>query len=260
MSRVVLIAALLALAAPAAAQAQPPALQARLTACETGPGLVDRSASFTGSMPAVAGTRRMAMRFDLLQRAAGSRAFVPVAVPGLGVWQRSLIGKPGFVFTQHVRELAAPAAYQAVVRFRWYGRGGGVLRVARRETRVCRQPEMRPDLRAGRLDATDGPLPGSATYRLVVRNDGRSAAGAFDVALSVNDAPQPIQRLGGLGSHALEVVSFVAPRCAPGSVVRFVLDASSRSPRPPRTTTWSSSHALGRASYTEWTDEDRHPS
>src|SRR3954447_1674467 len=71
MRRLAAIACLLApLAAPAAAAAAPerPPLQARLVACTTGPGAPARRATFTASMPAVARTARMAIRFDLLQR------------------------------------------------------------------------------------------------------------------------------------------------------------------------------------------------
>lgn len=230
MSSAALTATILALAAPnatpvASAPLPAAALKASLGACLTGVDATDRSASFVGSMPTIHGARRMAMRFDLYQRIPPRLTFTPVSVPGLGVWQRSDPGKPGFVFTQRVQALAAPAVYKAVVRFRWYGRGGRLLRSVRRETPVCRQPDLRPDLRAGRLTATPGPLPDSATYQLVVRNDGRSTAAGFDVVLSVNQTPQPEQRLAGLDPRSQTLVSFIAPRCRPGGFVRFVLDA-----------------------------------
>jgi hypothetical protein len=218
--------AVVAPAAPATPVTVAPPLSARVASCQVGPDLGDRSAAFTASMPALPGTRRMAVRFDLLQRTAPTAAFAPVAVPGLGTWQRSLPGKPGFVFTQRVQALAAPAAYRAVVRFRWYARGGRVIRSARRETRVCRQPEMRPDLRAGLLTTAPGPGPGAVTYQLAVRNDGRSPAGPFDVALAVDGAPQPAQRVAGVPAHERALVSFVAPACASGGTLRFVLDAA----------------------------------
>ena len=60
--------ALLVLALPAAAQAQAPPLRAKLAACTSGPTAAVRTATFVGSMPAVAGTKRMWMRFDLLAR------------------------------------------------------------------------------------------------------------------------------------------------------------------------------------------------
>jgi CARDB protein len=228
MRRAVLTIALLALVAPAAARAQAPPLQAKLASCKTGPILADRTAVFTGSMPAVPGARRLWMRFDLWRRTtAPGLGFEPLAVPGLGVWQRSAPGRSGFIFSQRVQELVAPGAYRALVRFRWYGRGGVLLRSARRLTATCVQPDWRPDLGAGRLDAAPGPQADQATYRLVVRNDGRAAAGPFDVGLAVDGVDQPPQRvLAGLDAHAKATITFVAPRCAPGSTLRVTIDPS----------------------------------
>ncbi|MGZ6674885.1 MAG: hypothetical protein ACXVFM_21315, partial [Solirubrobacteraceae bacterium] len=102
---------LLALALPAAAQAQAPPLRARLSACQNGPSAIDRTATFVGSMPAIAGTKRMWMRFDLFARVAPSTDFAAVKAPKLGVWQKSAPGRvsSGFVFTQRVQGLTAPA-------------------------------------------------------------------------------------------------------------------------------------------------------
>jgi subtilase family serine protease len=59
-----------------------------------------------------------------------------------------------------------------------------------------------------------------------VRNAGRTAAGPFDVALTVDGVEQPPERvLGGLAPGASSTVTFLAPRCAPGSTLRFDLDA-----------------------------------
>jgi hypothetical protein len=215
-------------AAPAAAQAQAPPLRAKLASCQSGPAAPQRTATFTGSMPAVAGTKRMWMRFDLLHRLPPATAYTRVKVPGLGVWQKSAPGKSssGFVFTQRVQELVAPGSYRALVRFRWYGAGGKLLRSTTRQSGICRQPDQRPDLRAGGLDAVRGPQPDQATYALDVRNAGHLPAGAFDVVLTVGGAEQPAQRVtGGLAAGALTTLSFVAPRCEPGSNVRFDLDA-----------------------------------
>jgi hypothetical protein len=227
MRRLALIAALAALAVPGAAHAQAPPLRAKLASCLSGPGAGDRTAVFTGSMPATKGTRRMWMRFDLLARGGPATGFAPLKVPGLGVWQKSVPGHPiGFVFTQRVQALVAPGAYKAVVRFRWYGKGGKLLRSARRESGVCRQPDQRPDLRVASMDAVPGPQPGQATYRLLVRNDGPTDAAPFGVLFRVADVDQPVQRVaGGVEAGARLTLSFVAPRCAPGSMVRFTLDA-----------------------------------
>jgi len=80
-------------------------------------------------------------------------------------------------------------------------------------------------LRAGDLDAARGPQPDQATYQLVVLNGGRTAAGPFDVGLHVDGADQPAQRVtAGLAAGAEQTLTFVAPRCAPGTTLRFTLD------------------------------------
>jgi CARDB len=225
MCRLALLTIVLAALLAPAAQAGPPVLGARVTACTTGQRAAERTAAFTGSMPAVAGSRRMGMRFDLRQRIPPSAVYAGVRVRGLGVWHRSRRGRSGFVFTQRVQDLAAPGAYLAVVRFRWYDARGRVVRSARRQTRACRQPDSRPDLRVGEVDATAGPVPGSARYRVVVRNDGRGAAGPFDVVVTPDGAPQPAQRLGGLAAGERQSVTVIGPRCTPGSTLRVVVDA-----------------------------------
>jgi hypothetical protein len=227
MRRVALLIAIVALAAPAAAQAQAPPLRAKLTACASGPDAADRTATFTGSMPTIKGTKRMWMRFDLQQRTPPATTFATIKVPGLGVWQKSAPGRSsGFVFNQRVQALAAPGAYRALVRFRWYGKGSKLLRSTTRQTGTCTQPDQRPNLRADALDAARGPQPGQATYNLLVRNDGRTNAGPFDVGLEIAGAGQPPQRVAtGLAAGGEDIVTFVGPRCAPGSTLRFTLDA-----------------------------------
>jgi hypothetical protein len=219
---------LIACAAPAGAQAQAPSLRAKLAACQSGPAASQRTATFVGSMPAVAGTKRMWMRFDLYARLPPATVYSRVKVPKLGVWQKSASGKAssGFVFTQRVQALVAPGSYKALVRFRWYDKAGKLLRSTTRSSPVCKQPDQRADLRAGDLTAVRGPASDAATYELEVRNDGHTAAGAFDVVLSVAGVEQPAQRLAdGLAPAATRTVTFVAPRCAAGSTVRFELDA-----------------------------------
>jgi hypothetical protein len=227
MQRAALILTLVLLALPAAAQAQAPPLRAKLSACQSGPAATDRTATFVGSMPAIARTKRMWMRFDLFARIAPATEFAAVKAPKLGVWQKSAPGRvsSGFVFTQRVQGLPAPAAFRAQVHFRWYGKGGKLLRSATRTSGICKQPDQRPDLRAGELDAARGPLLDQATYDLEVRNDGHSAATGFDVVLTVGGAEQPPQHVAGIAPAAITTVTFAAPRCAPGSTLRFELDA-----------------------------------
>lgn len=219
---------LIPLALPAAAQAQAPPLRAKLAACQSGPAAADRTASFVGSMPSIAGTRRMGMRFDLFARIAPATDFAAVKAPKLGVWQKSAPGRAssGFVFTQRVHGLTAPGSFKAQVRFRWYGKGGKLLRSTTRTSATCKQPDQRADVRAGTLDAVRGPGLDQATYQLEVTNDGHTAAGPFDVVLTVAGAEQPAQRVAeGLAPAGSRTATFVAPRCAPGSTLRFELDA-----------------------------------
>ena len=228
MRGVALTAMLVACAAPAAAQAQAPPLRAKLAACQSGPAASQRTATFVGSMPAVAGTKRMWMRFDLYARLPPATVYSRVKVPKLGVWQKSASGKAssGFVFTQRVQALVAPGSYKALVRFRWYSKAGTLLRSTTRSSSVCKQPDQRPDLRAGELAVVRGPASDQATYQLEVSNDGHTAAGPFDVVLSVGGVEQPARaRRRGAAPAATRTVTFVAPRCAAGSTVRFELDA-----------------------------------
>ena len=180
-------------------------------------------------MPAVAGTKRMWMRFDLFARIAPASDFAAVKAPKLGVWQKSAPGRvsSGFVFTQRVQGLTAPGSFRAQVRFRWYGSGGRLLRSATRTSATCKQPDQRAGPARRRRSTPSATVePGQATYELEVRNDGHTAAGPFDVALTVGGVEQPARaRARGLAPGAAPRVTFLAPRCAPGSTLRFDLDA-----------------------------------
>jgi CARDB protein len=217
-----------ALAAPAAsptpvasAQERPP-LQARLVDCATGTRTASRSATFTASMPAISGTTRMWIRFDLLQRAPGEDEYSVVRVPGWGRWERSRSDRTAFIYTKKVQGLRA-GSYRARVRFRWYA-DARLQRSRTRTTRTCRQRDQRANLTAGALTVGGGLGADAVTYLLDVTNEGRGAAGPFDIGVAVGDAPQPPVHLDGLAGGESRVVSITAPRCAPGSTVRFVLD------------------------------------
>src|SRR4051812_35781049 len=92
----------LAAAAPAAATTTPvpvsdkATLEARVSACETAVDPAERAVEFTGSMPALSGTRRMQMRFTLLQRRGTKGSYRRVAVPGWSAWETSDPYRPAF--------------------------------------------------------------------------------------------------------------------------------------------------------------------
>jgi hypothetical protein len=218
---------LLAAALPAGAAAAAPGPDAALTTCRTDPSAAGgRYAVFTGSMPALAGTERMSMRFDLLQRRAPSSAFTAVVVPKWGRWETSRPGRSSFTFSKRVNGLAPGTDYSAVVRFRWYDADGALQRSARRVSATCRQPDTRPDLRAATVTAEHGSQPGTATYTYVVRNAGKGPAGPFDLVLTTSGTPQPAQRLGGLDPGEEQVVTLIGPLCQVGSTVSLAVDAS----------------------------------
>jgi hypothetical protein len=226
MRRIALIAAaLVALFTTTAVWAQHPQLYAKVTACKTGPELADRYAVFSGSMPAVKGSRRMWMRFDLYIKTADSKGWRHLTVPKFGVWQKSRGGVSGFIFDKRVQGLAAPADYRAVVQFRWYGAKHNLVRHKRRTTRPCREPDPRPNLVVDHVVVGKAAADGSARYTVVVRNEGLSAAAApFSVGLTVDGAAQPEQTVSSLAAHGHAGLTFTAPRCAAGSPVQVTTD------------------------------------
>jgi hypothetical protein len=214
--------AVAATATPIASAQERPPLQARLVSCATGAATAARSATFTASMPAISGTTQMWIRFDLLQRAPGDDEYSSVRVPAWGRWERSRADRTAFIYTKKVQGLR-PGSYRARVRFRWYAHGR-LQRSRTRTTRTCRQPDQRANLTAGALTVGGGLGAATVTYLLDVTNEGRAAAGPFDIGVAVGDVPQSPVRLDGLAGGESRVVSITAPRCTPGSTVRFVLD------------------------------------
>jgi hypothetical protein len=214
---------LLVLLAPSAARAgDAPKLRATVSSCQTGIDPASRSAAFTASMPANADTARMAIRFDLQQRTVDGGVWRKVAAPSFGRWERSRAGVAGFVYAKDVHGLTAPGEYRAVVRFRWYTSDGTVSET-RRITRSCKQPDQRPDLVGGRVQVVPA-ADGTATYRVAVRNTGRTAAGPFAVALTVGGTPASRTTVGGLAPGGATTVDLAGPACSPGLQVQLAID------------------------------------
>jgi hypothetical protein len=222
----VLLAAALAPVAPAVgATDKAPSLAARVVTCTTGAGDASRAAAFSGSMPAATGTRRMMMRFVLLQRVGASPqgTFRRIAVPGWGGWERSDPGRRGFVFTKRVEALAAPAGYRASITFRWLDAKGRVQRTTTRTTPVCEQPDPRPDLvLAGVAAAPVGQA--TAAYTVSVGNEGHGDADPFAVTVTVDGVTSDPLTLGPLEAGERVTGTLAAPRCAPGSSITVTVD------------------------------------
>lgn len=227
MRRFAITASLLALAGGGAAAlaqtppAQRPPLKATLETCQAGTTPADRYAVFTGSMPTQQKAASLWMRFDLFERTPQTKAFDHVALAKWGIWERTTkSGVPGFIFTKRVDQLAAPAAYRAVVSFRWYDAKGKLLRSERRVSAVCHQPDPRPDLHVKRVTFDSGKA------HVVVRNRGRSAAGTFDVSATLGSGTGLSRTVSGLPQGAQTTLTFPAGRCGAGQSATITLDPS----------------------------------
>jgi len=219
----------LAAAAPARAAGAPtgtpdkPALDAKVNACVTGADPAQRAVEFTGSMPALTQTKRMQMRFTLLQRRGLRGSFKKVAVPGWTDWEKSDPYRPGFIFTKRVEGLLAPAGYRATIAFRWYDKRGRLQRSASRTTPVCVQFDPRPDLLLSSFEVSAAGAD-QAVYTLGVTNVGRSRAGAFSAAVALGNVSVGSVGADGLDPSDTTLMTITGPRCARGSTVTIRLD------------------------------------
>ena len=222
------VSVVLALAAPAGAQEPPPPLRATLAACEAGPQPAERFAVFTGSMPAIAGTARMWMRFDLLERRETSKRWRRLRAPALGRWERSKeAGASGFIYTKRVERLKQRARYRAVVRFRWFDAHGRVQRETRRTTPVCVQPWQRPNLRIESVEVRPATDPAMARYLVTIVNDGLTAAGPFTVGLVVG-AEEDVRDVPGLAATGRTTLEIPGRRCDPARPDRIAVQLDIR--------------------------------
>jgi hypothetical protein len=105
---------------------------------------VDRSATFSGEMTAIAGTARMAMRIEVQERLPGEELFRTVSAPGPGVWRGSSSGVKIYQYVKQVTNLSSPATYRALIRFHWFNDRGYVTKRAERHTTMCTQPASVP--------------------------------------------------------------------------------------------------------------------
>jgi hypothetical protein len=141
-------------AAPSAAAAPPaaaatlwtapgsprPSVSTTLEQCVTSGSQDERSATFAGEMGSVPGTARMEMRIDVAERLPNEVNYHTLSAPGLGVWRSSAPSVKVYRYLKQVTNLAGPAFYRGVVRFRWLGAHGHLLAFAMLHTRRCEQP------------------------------------------------------------------------------------------------------------------------
>ncbi len=101
----------------------------------------ERSATFAGEMAGIPGSARMEMRIDVIERMPGDIAYHTVIAPGLGVWRGSAPGVKSYRYLKQVTNLAGPAFYRGVVRYRWLNGKGRLLATSIQRTKRCEQPE-----------------------------------------------------------------------------------------------------------------------
>jgi len=229
MRRSVLLALLAVVVALAAGPAAAQAANGRVSLDECGVVTAKRltGATFSGEMEYVDGAASMSMRFELFTRPAGTSSYSRVPGTEETVRRRAVrlyrYGPRTFVLP----DLNSAADYRARITFRWYDRGGRVVRTQRRTSEVCRLVPL-ADLAPETLTTTVGVQPGLMTYTVAVRNHGRADAGPFDVALRIGGERRPPVTVAGLAAGETRAVSFVAPRCAAGDVLRFEVDPDGR--------------------------------
>jgi hypothetical protein len=187
----------------------------RVKACS----LADHTAVFYARMRKVRGTRRMKLKFTLLERPAGLRRFLRVKAPGLTRWHRSALRVKAYGYSQEVRGLHDGSAYRMRVRYRWYG-DHKLLRSARRTSRICRMFVPLPNLRVQILGATAG-TPWHYTAR--VSNVGEAPADDVAVQLRVKGGEVDTKTISHIDAGASVDEPFDGPSCQGGRFA-FIVD------------------------------------
>ena len=169
-------------------------------------------AVFHGKMRRVEDTKRMAMRFTLLER-TGAEGFLPVPTPKLGRWHRSRVGVARFGYKQIVRNLAEGSVYSMRVDYRWYDEEAQVVKRARKRSASCPNPGALPNLRVRIVGVKNTAAEDSDRYFVKVMNVGQALAENVPVSLSVNGVLGGSTTVPLLYSKGSRVVSIRAPEC-----------------------------------------------
>jgi hypothetical protein len=176
-------------------------------------------ATFEGRVTAIKRAAKAQMRFTLQARTPEEPMWRSVSAPGFGSWLTAPPKAGRYVYDKTVQHLLAPAEYRALVRFRWRDAQGRVLRTESATTKVCRQPDPRPDLQIVALKT-------GARYVAVIRNTGRGDAGPFSVAFTRNGESLGLVAIAdGLKSGAqTSAVLSTAPACVAGELIAAQAD------------------------------------
>jgi hypothetical protein len=205
--------------APAAAHASASNLKGFVCQTASSPG--QRAMSITAVMRPIPGTAKMAMRFKLLERGKRYGPTTSVAGTGLKSWltpkDPTLGSRPGdeWIVKHPVVDLAAPAYYRFRITFRWLDSGGGTVGQRTRQTPICFQPQLEPDLKVTQGWASPS-TPG--VYSAVIRNAGATASSEFNVDVSSTDGSLAHSEmpLASLAPHTGRMVKLTGKPCTAG--------------------------------------------
>lgn len=220
--RVLLISlALAAGLAPTASAASKPYTLLKVRSCEVGDTAKERMATFYARMRAVKGTRQMAMRFTLVDR-AGDGPPEAVDHPALAQWRRSRPGVKRFGYAQSVAGLEKGGIYSVQVQFRWTDSRGRVLRTSKRTSSACRQQGELPNLAITRVAARAGESAGTELYSVDLTNSGQGEARDVGVDLFIDGAAADSQTIALVKPGETLTVRFTGPPCE--RALRMVAD------------------------------------
>jgi hypothetical protein len=201
--------ALLAVPGTAAAAKAP---TVRVTACQTGKDAAHRLATYHAKMRAVPGTARMAIRFQLIER-AGAEGPKHAPASGLSAWHLSRAGVKKFGYAQTVKGLSVGAIYRSVVQFRWLDSAGRTIRQQKRTSGACAEDGDLPNLTITAVRISPGSTAGTAVYSVAVGNTGRGAAKDFGVDLIVDGALSDSTTIDRLDGGETKTVKLTGPVC-----------------------------------------------
>ena len=220
MRRALLTVLLVLVVAPPAARADDGGTaKARLTQCRPALDRLERAADFTADMRAIPGAAKLQVKFVLQARTEDEPGWAAVAAPGFGTWNSSATGIGRYVYTKKVENLLAPATYRSQVHFRWLSATGRTLLRVKRTTKVCRQPDLRPDLLPDWLERA------GEAWEILVENAGRTAAYSFTVTVESGGQVYPFGYVEELGPRSEVRLQGQAPPCEPGTSVIVRVDA-----------------------------------
>jgi hypothetical protein len=189
-----------------------------------------RAFSATAVMRPIKGTAHMQLEFQLEVSTTTASAFTDLPGTGLGTWlsppNPNLGQRPGDIWVLHhpVANLSAPAFYRFTISFRWLGASDQVLKTVTDVTRVCKQPELRPDLAVQSFTATPvAGHPNVDTYTAVIVNQGGGPAKDFE--LQFTDGPKVVTRtIAALGKGATRTITLGGPLCTAAAPPTLVVD------------------------------------